>query len=112
MVASLVVVITGAFVVQDVVAGPDDRDLGPVVENTHEPAPEPTPTPSETPSASPEPAPEPEPAQTNHPVAPAPPVDVEYDDDWDDDDWDDDDWDDDDDDDVWDDDDWDDDDDD
>ena len=35
VVAALAVVITGGFVVQDVVAGPEDRDLGPVVENTH-----------------------------------------------------------------------------
>ncbi|MDN5888990.1 MAG: hypothetical protein L0H57_04665 [Yaniella sp.] len=95
VVAALAVVVTGGFVVQDVVAGPEDRDLGPVVENTHEPAPtpSPTPTPSETPSpsADPTPDPEPEPAPPSHPVAPAPPVDVEHDDDWDDDDWDDDD---------------------
>ena len=117
--AALAAVVTGSLFVQDVVAGPDDRDLGPIVENTHEPAPTPSTTPTETPSPSPEPtvepSPEPEPAPTNHPVAPAPPVDVEYDDDWDDDDWDDDDDDDDDDDwdeDDWDDDDWDDDDDD
>ncbi len=102
----LAAVVLAVWAIQDVVAGPEDRDLGPVVVNTHEPNPSPTveePEPTTSPA---EPSPT-EPA----PVDPAPPVIVEEDwdyDDWDDDDWDDDDWDDDD----WDDDDWDDDDDD
>lgn len=97
----VVAVITAAFAIRPVMSGPEDIDLGPVVHNTHEPAPSPTAsatiepeTPAETQSPSPE----------SQPVQPAPPVVVD-DDDWDDDDWDDDD------DDDWDDDDWDDDDD-
>src|SRR5699024_5211563 len=43
-VIALAVVVTAIFAVQDVVAGPEDRDLGPVVENTHEPAPSPSPS--------------------------------------------------------------------
>jgi len=82
------------WAVQDVVAGPDDRELGPVVVNTHEPSPSPTAKPEQTvPPAEPSPT-------APAPVDPAPPVVVE-DPDWDDDDWDDwddDDWDDDDDD--------------
>lgn len=94
-VIALVVVITAIIAVQDVVAGSEDRELGPVVENTHEPEPSPSPSASETASKEPE-----QPAETT-PVQPAPPVqgDDDYDDDWDDDDWDedddDDDWDDD-----------------
>lgn len=103
-VAALAAIVVAVFAVQNVAAGPEDRDLGPVVVNTHEPAPTPSPT-SETQEPQ-EPA-QPD-AATSHPVQPAPPVIVEQDDD---DDWDDD-WDDDDDDDDWDDDDWDDDDDD
>lgn len=90
MVIALAVVITAIVAIQDVVAGPEDRDLGPVVENTHEP--EPSPSPSESESVSEEPV---QPVESS-PVQPAPPVQGD-DDDRDDDDWDedDDDWDDD-----------------
>lgn len=100
--AALAAVVIAVFAVQNVMAGPEDRDLGPMVVNTHEPAPTPSPSPTTLEPVEPSPSD----ATTSHPVQPAPPVVVEQDDDdWDDDDWDEDDWDDDDDDDDWDDDD-------
>jgi len=100
----LAALIFAAWAVQDVVAGPDDRDLGPVVVNTHTPAPSPTSDEPEEPVSTEEPVASEEPEATTPPaepapVDPAPPVavdDDDDDDDWDDDDWDDDDWDDDD----------------
>lgn len=108
----LAAIVTAAFAFQPIMSDPEDRDLGPVVFNTHEPVPTETETPEPEPSpTSAEPTDTETAAPESQPVVPAPPVVVEdYDDDWDDDDWDDDDdddWDDDD----WDDDDWDDDDD-
>ena len=78
----LAVLAFAIWAVQDVVAGPPDRDLGPVVVNTHEP--DPSPTASESPSSEePEPTASPADPSPTAPtqVNPAPPVVVDDDDD-------------------------------